>query len=248
MKKTFTFIFIFLVANIFNSNAQNFYFAINGGFLKNATIVEDYSPSRHLQSTWNKENLNSYTGEINVGYQLSEHWSIETQVQFVKLGYRERLGYLYHPTNQTGGWLPIEIDWYMYHHYIRIPLLAHYNFLPNQSKFGISILAGPNFGFQTKQTTKYVGRNKLSQDLIKTKLAYEIPLNKLDFGFQIGLRLKTQLYKSLSLFMEGNFYQGFPSIINYPEKSYPRPIEYYEDLNIVNRHFTATIGLLYNFN
>jgi len=247
MKKTLILIMIFAVANIYKSTGQNFYVGVNGGFLKNATIVEDYSPFRHLQSTWNKERLNSFTWGINIGYQLSKHWSIETQFQSVNLGYYERLEYFYHPTNTPGGWLPVEIDWYNYQHYIRIPILANYNFLSNNSKFGISLLAGPNFGLQTKQVTKYVGLNELSQNLVNTLDNQEMPLNKLDFGFQVGLRLKTQLYKSFSILVEGNIYQGFPSIINYPEQAYNRPTEYYENLNIVNRHFTTNIGVLYNF-
>lgn len=248
MKKSAILISVILTGNIFNSSAQNFYLGINGGFLKNATIVKDYSPFLHLQpSIWKKERLNSFTWGINAGYELSKHWSIETQFQFVNLGYYERLEYFFHPSNTPGGWLDVEIDWYNYHHYFRIPLLANYNFLSNNSKFGISILAGPNFGFQTKQTTKYAGLNEISRNLATKLDDQEIPLNKLDFGFQLGLRFKTQLYKSFSIFAEGNIYQGFPSIINYPEKTYKRPYEYYEDLNIVNRHITTTIGIQYNF-
>ena len=244
MKRTFIFFMIFAVGSIFSSNAQNLQVGINGGFLKNRVIVENNNSDR---PSWNKERLNSFNWGFNLGYNLSRHWNIETQVQFVKLEYKERLEYLYHPTNNNGGWLPVEIDWYNSHHYIRVPLLIHYNFFPNQSNFGISLFAGPDFGFNSKQTTLFTGVNETGKLLTSTIDKMEMPLNQVDIGLKVGFKIKAQTYKSFSLFIEGAMYHGGTSIINYPEQGYNRPTENYEYYDFVNRYFTTQIGILYNF-
>lgn len=245
MKKTFTLIMIFAVANIYKSNAQNFYFGANGGFLKNSTIIEI---NNSVIPPWNKERLNTFNGGINLGYKHSKRWSFEAQLQFINLAYKERLDLLYHfQSGSITGTMLKEIDWYTNHHYIRIPILAHYNFLSEQSKFSVSLFAGPNIGFQTKQTSNFIGVNELSIDEQNSLNFEDIPLKKIDFGLQFGIRLKSQLSKSIAIYIDGTMYQGLPSIIDYPEQAYVRnQTENYDYYNIVNRYFTTNIGVLYN--
>lgn len=246
MKKNIAFLLLVFAASSFNSNAQGLYVGAHGGVLKNATIVKDESPFRELQPTWTRERLGSFTWGVNLGYRLSRHWSFETQLQFVKLGYYERFDLLYHPHNRPGGWVPMVIDRYNYDHYIRVPLLAQYDVLASSSGFGVLLAAGPNIGFQTRQTTELIGVNELGEQNKNSVGDGKIPLKKVDFGMQLGLRLQAPLYASFSVFAEGTVYQGLPGVIDYPETAYDRPTEYYEYLNMVNRHFTGNLGVQYH--
>lgn len=252
MKKTLILIMIFAVVNIYKSNAQQFYIGANGGFLKNAMIIEDYSSTpQYLQLSRDKERLNTYNWGINFGYKLTDRWSLEAQLQFLTMSFKERLDLIYGFQNDSMSFSVLrEVDWYHKYYYTRLPILLHYNFFSTQSKYGVSLFAGPNIGLLTHKTSKFIGiNNDFSSEMTDDLNIEDIPLKKMDFGLQLGVRVQAKIYQSFSLFAEGTIYQGFPSIINYPKQTYDnsRGRKYYEDLNIVNRHFTTSIGVLYNF-
>jgi hypothetical protein len=245
MKNIFIPICLLVIVTIYKSNAQAIYVGIHGGFLKNATIIENNSS---FLPPWNKERLNTFNRGLNVGYQLSKRWNIETQLQFVNLTYKERLDLLYDfHSGPIAGTMLAEIDWYTQHHYIRMPLLAYYNFMSETSKLGVSLFAGPNIGFQTKQTSTFMGVNEFSRSKQNSLNIENIPLKKLDIGLQLGIRVTTKLYKSFYAYLDGTMYQGFPSIVDYPKQTYiKRPTQNYEYYNIINRHFTINVGVLYD--
>lgn len=246
MKKNVIPIFLFFLFSIHKGYSQNLYLGINGGILNNNVIVENYNSNR---PSWNKEKMNSINWGINLGYKLSNRWKIETQLQLINLGYKEKLDLLYHfQDGPIAGTMVKTVDWTTNHYYMRIPLLAQYNFLSEQSKFEFAIFAGLNFGLLLNQTSKVVGEKVFSLEEQKNAGIIDIPIRKLDFGLQAGIRVKKHLNKSFSIFIDGTIYQGFQSIIDYPKSAPYRTASDYEFYNIVNRHLTANIGILYNFN
>ncbi|RQO30828.1 hypothetical protein DBR32_08910 [Taibaiella sp. KBW10] len=241
MKKIAAIILLMLLGNRFNAKAQNLYFGVNGGYLKNSKIIQSFSVTpQYAQDVTSKTLLNNYTCGLNLGYRFSDHWHIETQVQFTNEGYKERLDLLqdFHSGAIAGSKLA-ELDWYHNWYYVRVPLLAYYNFFPSKSSIGIGLFAGPNLGFLTNQISKYVGINELGVEMANTLDLEDKPLKKVDIGFQFGIRVQSKLNKTISVFMDGSMYQGFNNILIVPPFSY-------QDENIVNRHFTANIGLQIN--
>ncbi|HTO15948.1 MAG TPA: outer membrane beta-barrel protein [Edaphocola sp.] len=247
MKKVILLTLFLFIGNII-VKAQNIYFGINCGYLKNISLTKDYrSTPQYLKFSRDKALLPSYNWGINFGYKFRNHWSLETQLQFVQIRYKETIDVLYHLQSgiiTSSGFA--EIDWYHNIAYSRIPVLAKYNFFSPLSKIDLSLIVGPDFGFLIKQTSDYRGVNELGIENQNSLDFEEIPLKQFDFGFQFGIRVESKIKKSLTTFIEVSVYQGFFNIIDMPERFYNSRSPYYENINMVNRHFTANFGIQYN--
>lgn len=238
MQKAILLLSLFIATN---ASAQKVYLGISGGYFINCPIIENNNPlPQYLQETTSKVALNSFGWAFHLGYKVSDRLGIETQIQFTKERYKERVELLYHfQDGPIVGTKLAEIDRYISYHYTRIPLLVHYRFLPASSRLRIGILAGPSLGFSGRQSSRSVGVNELGREKAGTVDFWEKASKTTDIGFQLGCRIQANLNTNLSIFADGKIYQGF----NNSWHDYDARYVYYE--NFVNRHFTATLGALF---
>jgi len=243
MIKNVLFVFLALIISFSKANSQGLYFGINGSYLKNAMIIEDHNNDLINQDfTLERERLNSLNWGINVGYKLSEKWSFETGIQFVNVKTKEDLDLFYHYIDGPISTIAvIEIDWYSDYHYARIPLLAYYDFFSAQSKFGLSLFTGPDIGFLIGESSRFMDNDDASKQYDLDYTGF--PVNKFDFGLQIGLKAKVKLFKSFSLYAESSIYRGIPNIINLPKEAYS---SYYNSVNMFNGYYLMKLGIQYN--
>lgn len=247
MKKYLATLMGITITSLFTAHAQDVYFGINGGYLNNKKIMTDASPlPSYLRDVNSTALLNGFVWGLHVGYNFSNRWGIEAQLQFTNEGYKEQLELLYHfQDGPIVGTKLAAVERYRNYHYTRIPLLAHYNLLSPAATWSIRLMAGPNLGILTRQSSDYVGLNELGKEVAPTLDLEDKPFKKMDLGFQVGIRIQKQVYQDFHLFLEAAAYQGLFNTINMPDVAYnePTPSYYYE--NNINRHMMATIGIQY---
>lgn len=231
------------------AQAQNLYFGITGGYYNNQKVMVNESPPQppYLPEEYNARRLSGPTWGLQLGYNFSKRWGIETQLRFANEGYKEQLDLHYHfQSGPVSGTKLAQVERYRNYHYMRIPLLVHFNILPPASSWKIRLMAGPNLGILTQQYSVYKGLDALGKEKAGTLNMEDKPLKKMDPGLQAGIRLEKQAYRAFSVFLEGVYYQGVLNIINVPDVAYNQPTpSYYFEKNI-NRHMIVAIGLQYN--
>lgn len=247
--KKFTAIFCTLnLIDFVHSYAQNFYVGINGGYLKNTKVMKDDSSVPLYWDEGNeKKRVDSYSWGLQLGYNFSKRWGVETQLLFSNEGLKEKKDLLcdFHIGNISGVRLA-EIEWRRNYYYMRIPLLVHCNFMPAGYSWKIKLSAGCNVGILYKQSSEYLGLNELGKEVLGTLNFDDYPLKKIDAGLQAGIRVQKSLHKYVNVFLDGSVYKGFSNIINMPDifATGVTPSYYFE--NIINRHVLIMAGLQCN--
>jgi len=234
------------------ARAQDLYFGISGGYYNNQKVMVNESPLFQVpyltdEEAYSPQRLSGATWGLQLGYQFSKRWGIETQLRFANEGYKEKLDLIYHfQSGPVSGTRLAELERYRNYHYTRIPLLVHYTIFPPLQGWKIRLMAGPNIGILTQQYSIYKGINELGVEKAGTLNMEDKPLKKTDPGLQAGIRIEKQVFSSFSAFLEGVYYQGFLNSINVPDVAYnePTPTYYYE--KNINRHTIIALGLQYN--
>lgn len=226
-------LFVFGVTKVV---AQDFYAGVYGGWLRNEMKITDDSPQKSFGRSKRIDNGNF---GIQIGCNLTDHLGLETQVQYNNILYRKSLDMA---NTKPGEPLYESIYWYNNHHYLRIPLLAHYQLFSSTSRFGIGVLAGPNFGFLIQQRSTFRKMDMHDPVIRNTPTVTGAPFKNMDFGVQFGLRGRAALYKSINMFLEGMMYQGFSNVADENHAN-----SMYDDLTIVNRYINLNVGIQYSF-
>lgn len=223
------------VSGAFGAVAQNFYGGIYGGLLKNDIMVTDQDAQQY--SLYNKK-LTTIDYGIHFGRQLTNRWGLETQVQFVSIVNKKEFD-MFNPL--PGEPMFGSIQWYNKSHYIRVPLLVQYTVFSSKSRFGLALLAGPNFGWMRQQHATFKNEDESSPSLLNNPTLTGVALKKFDMGVQAGIRARMQLYKSIYLYTEGAIYQGLSDVAKEQQ-----PIAFYDGAGVKNRHFSLNFGIQYD--
>lgn len=223
------------VSGTFGAVAQNFYGGVYGGLLKNDIMVTDENAQQY--SLYNKK-LTTIDYGIHFGRQLTDRWGVETQIQFADIVNKKKFD-IANPS--PGGPLFERIYWYNKYHYIRMPLLAQYAIFSSKSRFGLALLAGPNFGWMRQQRSTFKNADESNPALVNNPTLAGVALKKFDVGVQAGFRARARLHRSIYFYTEGAIYQGLSDAAKAQQS-----VALYDGARVVNRHFTLNFGIQYD--
>lgn len=175
---------------------------------------------------------------IHFGRQLTNRWGVETQIQLGNVVNKRSFD-----MNSPFPGEPVfeSIVWHSKYRYIRIPLLVQYSIFSSKSRFGLALLAGPNFGWMIQQHSTFKNADESNPTLLNNPTLTGVALKRFDVGAQAGIRARARLHKLIYLYAEGAIYQGFSDVAKEQQS-----VAIYDEARVVNRHFTLNFGIQYD--
>ncbi len=210
------------------NNEKGFYFGINvsGDYCyRDLVINESNSITEITVDSRNKNEIPriSYTGGLNVGYQISKNVGIETGIQYSEKGYaREledlvygdmidpRLGFIY-PESSTSPIENIRINYRF--NYLDIPLKAVFKLGNRKLRFIGSIGVVTNVFLNEKRTIRYEYEDgRTSRKVSSTPNEY----NSVNVSPTLSIGVDYKLSEKFNLRLEPTYRYGLMQIIDAP--------------------------------